>query len=997
MPVVPHTHNIHNSKSDNHKQLINPISKRVNPFTAKTFEPVHYVKHWTNIITEGGLIESGGSATFNLETVVSGADYLKKMNLSMLINDIERVPNGKELKPEIKSANNWQLRLIGDGYFVHDFQESQINQINYITLCLPVNILCQVTGINSSITNLWKNKELKDISSEDLLNAIDNLEEHQFPAIYSIMHSSGIYSDEDIKGEVRNWNYVGEIKLERDNWYLGKNGVLYIFSNILDFSTNDDNSDLLEGLTIKPALMLKPMSLSMTQNHIAGTIYYNTNDYMSDSVKYLNRNNILAKPGTNSINSISWQQLQYYPNKNATTMVDKIGLPSKVFAIIQNNLNEDSSQVSVLDFPRMVYKDDGDGSKWYFEGNVSNGSNYSKFIKSLVDYGIVSNSLGLEATFGDYDSNPEEFYQIYYENLENKISNLIGPSTYQEYSNLLENLPIFFSTDEDEESEDDMMVVKVGTKFSHLSATDIVILLQKFILNNFPDDNLIITTTTNKLEDDYQYCIDLTEEISDNLDESAVLDVDMIHNPAYSGLPNSNIDSVNQLKYSPDLLIESFPSTSLQYLQSYAPLLIGDPQNTELNGGIVCTDDIGCALIRVILFKHNGYTIEKLTGSWIDIQNKIRLSSELKETIQKQQSNLLNNESVLESYISVTGLIKSPNNIYNEEDQSNTVLKTDGGQKSSGPIQMNIPFWFTESIEKALPINLVAEEQTITVEIEFAAQEDTSLIHYRTLNGAERNYRYNAVDVSNGNRTQTYRGAINSNIFKSIQLDCEGLVVEEALRKKIENATIIQKVTMVDNMLLTFGEYEINHLCKYPTIALIWSYLEKDGDSGPTRTIDNWATDSKQSWNQYGSHENISMTKKNRKTDRRHLNKNINKLINDVKIMIDSEYDKVTSSIAHHSTNSSLQHNLNCINGVFMQVFGEKLFTNEVSGDTAAGCYDKSIRIVSNYKNAYAYVNNLKTMEVMVYALFNKKIIYSPGKIKFEEEFECNHMESKGN
>ena len=35
-------------------------------------------------------------------------------------------------------------------------------------------------------------------------------------------------------------------------------------------------------------------------------------------------------------------------------------------------------------------------------------------------------------------------------------------------------------------------------------------------------------------------------------------------------------------------------------------------------------------------------------------------------------------------------------------------------------------------------------------------------------------------------------------------------------------------------------------------------------------------------------------------------------------------------------------------------------------------------------------------MEVMVYALFNKKIIYSPGKIKFEEEFECNHMESKG-
>ena len=278
---------------------------------------------------------------------------------------------------------------------------------------------------------------------------------------------------------------------------------------------------------------------------------------------------------------------------------------------------------------------------------------------------------------------------------------------------------------------------------------------------------------------------------------------------------------------------------------------------------------------------------------------------------------------------------------------TNVLPKKNGGQVSMLPIQVNIPFWFTENLQSALPINLIASDQstTITVELEFAAQEDVSLLHFRTLKGATRNYTYHAN--SHGSSLNNHCGTglkINPNIVKNINLDIQCFNVDSKTRNELKQMKCLtQKVKMVDNTMLNFAETEINHLCKFPTLALIWAYLEKDGDSGRTRIIDNWATEAHQSWNQYGSHDKTNISQKNRGTNRKALTKNIGNLVKDLKFIVDSTEDLVSSNLTHYSTTTTKDTGINSVPGI-LHLFGDNIQDSNSTGDFA-GCLDKSIEL----------------------------------------------------
>ena len=144
-----------------------------------------------------------------------------------------------------------------------------------------------------------------------------NLKEYQYPSIYTILYSSGVNEQANQSNETRPWTYKGSIELGIDNWYLGKNGVIYIFSNKLNLMDNNESTEILSTISTNslcsqiesdvsesPALMLKPMGLSPEYSHLAGTIYYNQNSLSSNSIEYIDRANLL-----DSTNNLVWQNL----------------------------------------------------------------------------------------------------------------------------------------------------------------------------------------------------------------------------------------------------------------------------------------------------------------------------------------------------------------------------------------------------------------------------------------------------------------------------------------------------------------------------------------------------------------------------------------------------------------------------------------------------------------------------------------------------------------
>ena len=153
-------------------------------------------------------------------------------------------------------------------------------------------------------------------------------------------------------------------------------------------------------------------------------------------------------------------------------------------------------------------------------------------------------------------------------------------------------------------------------------------------------------------------------------------------------MPSSSIDTVNISKYnSPNLSNNRKSNTN-----HYALILLGSPDNSVLNGSITYTDDLGCALIKDISFKFNGTPIETLTGTWIDLRNKLFLSDEQQATIKKQQSGFIESERSYESYVSVSGHVRSNNNNYDGEDMTNVLPKKNGGQVSM--LQYKLIFHF---------------------------------------------------------------------------------------------------------------------------------------------------------------------------------------------------------------------------------------------------------------------------------------------------------------